>query len=123
MTRAHREDLALRREALTARAALQRIQIASTLEQVRSGAVPPKAVAGLALRLASSWARSPAGQGTGVAGARARPWMLSAGWLLVRALRASPTARWLVGAGAAGVAIWWVVQALRTPEAGDDESG
>jgi len=49
--------------------------------------------------------------------------MLSAGWLLVRALRASPTARWLVGAGAAGVAIWWVVQALRTPEAGDDDSG
>ena len=46
---------------------------------------------GLALRLASSWAGSPERQGTRTPGARARPWMLSAGWLLVRALRASPT--------------------------------
>jgi hypothetical protein len=123
MTRAHREDLALRREALAARAALQRIQIASTLTQARSGAVNPKTIAGLALRLATSWASSQAGQGSGAQGAGARPWMLSAGWLLLRALRASPTARWLAGAGAAGVAIWWVVQALRTPEGGDDDSG
>jgi hypothetical protein len=123
MTRAHREDLALRREALAARAALQRIQIASAFTEVRTGAINPKTIAGLALRLAGSWAGSQARQVTGTPGARARPWMLSAGWLLVRALRASPTARWLAGAGAAGVAIWWVVQALRTTEARDDDSG
>lgn len=123
MTRAHRDDMALRREALAARAALQRIQIATAFTEVRAGAVSPKTIAGLALRLASSWAASQAKQGIGKPGARARPWMLSAGWLLVRALRASPTARWLAGAGAAGVAIWWVVQALRTTEPGDDDSG
>ena len=123
MTLAHREDLALRREALTARAALQRIQISSALTQVRIGAVNPKAIAGLALRIASSWAGSQTRQRTGAPGARVRPWMLSAGWLLLRAFRASPTARWLAGAGAAGVAIWWIVQALRTPDAGGDNSG
>jgi hypothetical protein len=123
MTRARRDDLALRREALTARAALQRLQIASAVDQARSGAVTPKTIAALALRLAGSWAGSRAGPGSGTAGARARPWMLSAGWLLVRALRASPTMRWLLGAGAAGVAIWWVVQAVRTPADGDDDSG
>lgn len=123
MTRAHREDRALRREALAARAALQRIQIRSALAQARSAAVNPKTVAGLALRLASSWTGSQARSGSGVSGPRARPWMLSAGWLLLRAVRASPTARWVVGAGAAGVAIWWVVQALRTPDGGDDDSG
>lgn len=123
MTRAHREDLALRREALTARAALQRIQISSALTQVRTVAVNPKTIAGLALSIASSWAGSQTRRGTGAPRARTRPWMLSAGWLLVRALRASPTARWLAGAGAAGLAIWWVVQALRTPDAGADDSG
>ncbi|MGZ8274435.1 MAG: hypothetical protein ACXW2G_09120 [Burkholderiaceae bacterium] len=123
MTPTHREDRALRREALAARAALQRIQIASAFGQARSSAVNPKVLAGLALRIASSWAGSQTRQGTRMPWAPARPWMLSAAWLLVRGLRASPTARWLAGAGAAGVAIYWVVQALRTPEAGDDESG
>lgn len=123
MTRAHREDLALRREALRARAALQRIQIGTALVQVRSGVASPRDIAGLALRLAGSWAVSKAGPGTGMRGVRARPWMLTAGLLLVRALRASPTVRWVAGAGAAGVAVWWIVQALRTPEAGDDGSG
>ena len=124
MMQARREDLALRREALTARAALQRVQLASTLGEVRAGATNPKAIAGLALRLASAWVSSKTGQAAGGgSGVHARPWMLSAGWLLVRAMRASPTARWLAGAGAAGVAIWWVVQALRTPEAADDDSG
>ena len=123
MTRGHLEDRALRREALTARAALQRVQMSSALTEVRTGAVNPKAIAGLALRIASSWAGSQTRQGTGAPGTRVRPWMLSTGWLLLRALRASPTARWLAGAGAAGVAIWWVVQALRTPDAGGDDSG
>jgi hypothetical protein len=123
MTRAQRGDLALRREALTARAALQRIQIASAYNEARTGAVNPKTIAGLALRLAGSWAGMRTGPGSGAPGARARPWMLSAGWLLVRALRASPTMRWLAGAGAAGVAIWWIVQAVRTPEGSDDASG
>jgi hypothetical protein len=122
MSRARREDLALRREALAARAALQRIQITSALSQARSNALRPRTIAGMALRLARSWAGRPNGQAAGTPGVSPQPWMLSAGWLLLRAVRASPTARWLVGAGAAGVAIWWVVKALRTPE-GDDESG
>jgi hypothetical protein len=122
MSRARREELALRREALAARATLQRIQITSALTRVRSSAVRPKTIAGLALRLAKSWAGGPTGQAASAPGVSPQPWMLSAGWLLLRALRASPTARWLVGAGAAGVAIWWVVKALRTPE-GDDDSG
>ena len=122
MTRARREDLALRRQALATRAALQRVQIRSALTQVRSSAARPKTIAGLALRLAGSWAGRPAGQASTAPGVSPQPWMLSAGWLLARALRASPAARWLVGAGAAGVAIWWVVRALRTPE-GDDETG
>lgn len=122
MSRARREDLALRREALAARAALQRIQITSALSQARSNALRPRTIAGMALRLASSWASRPTGQAASTPGLSPQPWMLSAGWLLLRAVRASPTARWLVGAGAAGVAIWWVVKALRTPE-GDDESG
>jgi hypothetical protein len=49
--------------------------------------------------------------------------MVSAGILLVRALRVSPTARWLAGAGALGAAIWWVARALRTPDEGQDDSG
>lgn len=121
MTRAHRDDLALRREALSARAALQRIQIKASFTRMRTGTVTAKGLGGLALRLASSWAGTRPGQAT--PRARARPWMLSAGWLLVRALRTSPTARWLVGAGAAGAAVWWVVRALRTPDAAEDDSG
>lgn len=123
MTRAEREDRALHRDALRARAALQRIQIASALGEARSTATNPKTIAGLALRLATSWAGPRTGAGARSAGSAARPWMLSAGWLLVRALRASPTARLVAGAGAAGLAIWWVAKALRTPEAGDDDSG
>jgi hypothetical protein len=122
MTRAHRDDLTLRREALSARAALQRIQIKASFTRMRTGTVTAKGLGGLALRLASAWVGTrPAGRATPTA--RARPWMLSAGWLLLSALRASPTARWLVGAGAAGAAVWWVVRALRTPDASEDDSG
>ena len=121
MTRAHSDALALRREALTARAALQRLQLTASLTRMRTDVVTARGLGGLALRLATTWAGSRAGQATRVV--RARPWMLSAGWLLVRALRASPTARWLVGAGAAGAAVWWLVRALRTPEAAGDDSG
>lgn len=119
MTRQRREDMAMRRDALRTRAALQRLQIATAIGQVRSVAMSPKGIAALALRLADSWAGMQ-GQGTGGRGVGARPWMLSAGWLLVRALRASPTARWIAAAGATGAALWWIVQALRKPEGGDD---
>jgi hypothetical protein len=49
--------------------------------------------------------------------------MLSAGWILVRALRASPTARWVTAAAAVGGAAWWIARALREGDALDDESG
>jgi hypothetical protein len=49
--------------------------------------------------------------------------MLSAGWILVRALRASPTARWVTAAAAVGGAAWWIARALRTGDAPEDESG
>jgi hypothetical protein len=49
--------------------------------------------------------------------------MLSLGWVLVRALRASPTARWVTAAAAVGGAAWWVARALRTADAPEDESG
>ena len=120
MTRARLDDLALRREALAARAALQRIQIASTLTPLRTGSSTPLALGALALRLAGTLTAPRGGQGPA---SRARPWMLSAGWLLVRALRASPTARWAVGAAAAGATDWWVVRSRRAPDAGDDDSG
>lgn len=120
MTRARFEEAALRRQALTTRAALQRVQVEATLARLHAAVATPKGIGGLALRLASSWMGSQTGRTT--PGSGARPWMLSAGWLLVRALRSSPTARWVVGAGAAGAAIWWVVQALRTSDV-DDGSG
>ena len=124
MTHPRNEDLVLRREALRTRAALQRMQIAAAMGEVRSVATSPKGIAGLALRLAGAWAtRQGQGQGRGMSGPRARPWMLSAGWLLVRALRVSPTARWVVGVGAAGAAVWWIVQAARKPGDGADQSG
>ena len=119
MSRERFEDAALRRQALTTRAALQRMQISATVAQLQARVATPKGIGGLALRLASSWAGS---QTKAPSGVGARPWMLSAGWLVLRALRASPTARWVIGAGAAGAAIWWVVQALRTEET-DDDSG
>lgn len=120
MTRAHSDERDLRRAALAARAALQRMQIAIACEPLRTRAGAPRGI-GAALRLVGAWAGARAGQT--MPAANARPWLLSAGWLLLRALRVSPTVRWVVGAGAAGAAIWWVVRVLRTPEAADDDSG
>lgn len=120
MKRGSREELALRRAALTTRAALQRIELAAAVERAREASLSPRGVGSLALMLARSVATSRARR-PGAPGAR--PWMLSAGWLLVRALRASPTARWVAGAAAIGGAIWWVARALREPDVTDDESG
>jgi hypothetical protein len=121
MKHGHLDELALRREALTARAELQRIELGAALAQLRAGSVASRGVAAIALSLARSLAAS---RSDGAPAAlRARPWMLSAGVLLVRALRASPTARWVAAAGALGAAIWWVARALRTPDEGQDDSG
>lgn len=121
MKHGHFDELALRREALTARAELQRIELSAAIAQLRRGSTASKGLGAIALALVRSMAASKAGQPS--AASRARPWMLSAGILAVRVLRVSPAARWLAGAGALGAAIWWVARALRTQDAGQDESG
>ena len=115
------DQLALRREALTARAELQRIEIGAALAQLRAGSAASRGVGAIVLSLARSLAASRSAGAPAAVGARS--WMISAGILLVRALRVSPTARWLAGAGALGAAIWWVARALRTPDEGQDDSG
>ena len=120
MTRRSRDELALRREALATRAALQRIELAAALDQAREVSLARKGVGALALHLARSLVMS---RGGPTVASRARPWMLSAGWMLVRALRASPTARWVTAAAAVGGAVWWIARALRAGDAPDDESG
>lgn len=120
MTRRSRDELALRREALTTRAALQRIELAATLDQAREVSLSRRGIGAIALHLARSLVTSRSGS---TITSRARPWMLSAGWVLVRALRASPTARWVTAAAAVGGAAWWIARALRTGDAPDDESG
>lgn len=114
MTRPTREDLALRREALAARAALQRIELAATADRARQRSLASKGVGALALRLARSLATAPA---VASSASRARPLALSAGWLLVRALRASPTMRWVAGAAAVGGAVWWMARTMRAEQA------
>lgn len=113
-----RDQRALRREALVTRAALQRMQIAASLDGLRTGSLAGRGAGRLALGLA----RAVIGARTGAPGVTPKPWMLSAGWILVRALRASPTARWVAGAVAIGGAVWWVARALRS-ETPEDESG
>ncbi|MGE5160685.1 MAG: hypothetical protein ACM3O5_04185 [Betaproteobacteria bacterium] len=120
MTRRSRDELALRREALATRAALQRIELADALGRAREVSLARKGIGALALHLARSVAVSRAG---GSAATRVRPWMLSLGLVAVRALRASPTARWVAAAAALGGAAWWVARALRSADAPDDESG
>lgn len=120
MTRRSRDELALRREALATRAALQRIELAAVFDQAREASLARKGLGAIALRLVRSLVISRGGP-TITSGAR--PWMLSVGWILVRALRASPTARWVTAAAAVGGAAWWIARALRTGDAPDDESG
>jgi hypothetical protein len=120
MTRRSREELALRRATLSTRAALQRIELAAAVDQAREVSLARKGIGLIALQLARSFAASRSG---GTVASRARPWMLSLGWVLVRALRASPTARWLTAAAALGGAAWWVARALRARDAPEDESG
>jgi len=118
MKSAHSETLALRREAIAARAALQRAQLRDSLAQAGRVSMAAKGVGTLALGLSRLLVQPRREAGT----VRARPWMLSAGVLLLRALRASPTARWVAGAAAVGGAIWWVARAIRTPDMPDEES-
>ncbi len=117
MSRLDHDERALRRQALLTRAALQRMQIASSVDGLRPRTLAGKGASRLALGLARAVLSKPDGSV-----AAPKPWMLSAGWILIRALRASPTARWVTGAVVVGGAVWWVARALRS-EAGDDESG
>ena len=120
MTRRSRDELALRREALATRAALQRIELAAALDQAREVSLARKGIGAIALHLARALVNS---RGGPAITSRARPWMLSAGWILVRALRGSPTARWVTAAAAVGGAAWWIARALRAGDAPEDESG
>jgi hypothetical protein len=120
MKRERSQTLTLRRDALAARATLQRLELGAALGEARPASLALRAAGGLAARLAGSGrsAAEPGGHAH-----RARPWLLTTGWLALRALRASPTARWLIGAAAVGGAVWWVAHALRTPAPGEDDSG
>lgn len=123
MRRDDASPLALRQDALTARAALQRLELRATLENLHHGATSRSGAVVIAMQLArllASAGTSPAAAG---AGPGTRPWMLTAAWLLVRILRKHPAARWLVVAGAAGGAIWWIARAMKTPDTGGDDSG
>jgi hypothetical protein len=118
MKRERLDELALRREALAARAALQRIELAAAAHQLRTRSLATRGLGALALRAAGRFARTRAEPGA--ASARARPWMLSAGWLLVRALGRSPTARWVVAGAMLGGAVWWVARSLHSPDPTSD---
>ncbi len=118
MKRASVETRAVQREALMARAELQRLQMRGALTQLRSRSAI-KSAGALALGLSRLMVQN----STPGRGLQPRPWMLTAGTLLVRALRASPTARWVTGAVAVGGAIWWVARAMRTPDQPGDEDG
>lgn len=120
MTRRSHDELALRREALATRAALQRIELAAAFDQVREVSLARKGIGSIALHVVRALVTS---RGGPTIASRARPWMLSAGWILVRALRASPTARWVTAVAAVGGAAWWIARALRAGDAPEDESG
>lgn len=115
MTRRRTDELALRREALTARAALQRIELKSAVAQLRHRSLATRGLAAVALRAAAGLAGAPRTAATVSAGI-GRPWLASAGWLAWRALRASPTARWAAGAVVLGAAVWWVARSVRAPD-------
>jgi hypothetical protein len=116
MITARDDGLAGRRDLLATRAALQRVQLTAALRRARDEVGSPLRLGRLALRVAAAGVPS-------AASPTARPWLLSAAWLVVRALRTSPTARWLAAAGVAVVAIWWVARAVKSPAAAEDDSG
>ena len=61
MTRRSRDELALRREALATRAALQRIELAAALDQAREVSLARKGIGVIALQLARSFVASRSG--------------------------------------------------------------
>ena len=121
MSRAEADSLALRREALCARAALQRLQLQAALGQLRDEAVSPRRVASSALQVVRWLLLKQSAQPVSAIGAR--PWMLSAVWLAARTLRNHPSARWLTGMGLAAAAIWWFARVVRAAEPGSDDTG
>lgn len=119
MTHGGRDERALRRQALVARASLQRLELAATVDQLKLRTSGARGLGSLVLR-AAGWIGTPGAGGASLV-VRARPWLVSGGLLALRLLRGSPAARWLVGAAAVGGAVWWVARALRTPEPPPDE--
>lgn len=121
MSRVDADSLALRREALCARAALQRLQLQAAVGQLRDEVVSPRRVASSALQVVRWLLLKQSAQPGSAMGAR--PWMLSAVWLAARTLRNHPSARWLTGIGLAAAAIWWFARVVRTAEPGPDDTG
>ncbi|MGE5713363.1 MAG: hypothetical protein ACM32F_05770 [Betaproteobacteria bacterium] len=108
MARAEREQRALRRELLLARAAAERVMLADQLEtlETRSRTGIAGLLIGGARRAGSSgWlgtARSV------VRLARAQPWMVPVVVSGVARLARSRTLRWLVVAGTVAAVVWWI---------------
>jgi hypothetical protein len=120
MSRERLAERALRREALAARAALQRIELAAAAHQLRTRSMAARGLGALALRAAGRFAHTR--PEPGATPGRARPWMLSAGWLLVRTLGRSPTARWVLAGAMLGGAVWWVARSLHSPDPASDSA-
>jgi hypothetical protein len=121
MSRAGADSLALRREALCARAALQRLQLQAALGQLRDEAVSPRRVASTALQVVRWLLLKQSAPSLSAVGAR--PWLLSAAWLAARTLRNHPSARWVTGIGLAAAAVWWFARVVRAAEPGPDDTG
>lgn len=112
---------ALRREALVARASLQRLQLAAAADRLRERSAGVRGLGRLALRVAGAMHQGSAAHALSATGAR--PWLLSGGLVLLRLARRSPTGRWLLGAAALAGAVWWVARSLRAPDSPPDGSG
>jgi hypothetical protein len=113
------EQRALQRDLLLARAAAERVALATQVGKLRERGRTPRGIASLLFRGARSAQRSHlvgfATMATRLA--RAQPWLVPAVIGGTAKLARSRTLRWLVVAGAAGAAAWWFLQ--REDDPGD----
>lgn len=102
------------RELLLTRAAAQRTQLAVAVHDMRNGAARPTRLASTAARWA--WRRALAATGAPMA-----PLAVSGAWWLLRRVLHSRV-RWLLVAGAAAAAVWWVARTPAADQRADAES-
>jgi len=108
VARAEREQRALRRELLRARAAAERMMLADqldTLETRSRTGVAGLLIGGARRATSSGWLGMAA---SAVRIARAQPWVVPAVVGGVARLARSRTLRWIVVAGAVAAAVWWI---------------